>query len=70
MDNAARKYRLVMEEPPRHETFDSLHHELLKLLDQIDTQDDPALTKERFAIMESYGYAAIFLTGPTGLVDG
>ena len=62
-----------MVEPPRHVHdvgFDSLHHELLKLLDQIDTRDDHTLATQRFTIMESYGYKTIILFGPTGLVDG
>jgi hypothetical protein len=62
----------VAEEPPRHdkESFDSLHGDLLDLLDRICTQDDHTLAMERFAIMEGYGYTATFLTGPRGLVDG
>ena len=57
-----------IEKPPQHETFDSLHQELLELLDAIGTQDDPRLAGARFDIMESYGYKTIFLTGPKRVV--
>ncbi len=57
-----------IEKPPEHETFDSLHQELLALLDAIGTQDDPTLAGARFAIMEAYGYKTTFLTGPKGIV--
>lgn len=46
--------------------LDSLHQDLLRLLDEIDTQDNPGLAIERFSIIEKHGYRVSFLTGSKG----
>lgn len=56
------------EDIPRNIMLDSLHIELLELLDQIDVQDDPSLTKQRFSIVEKYGHQVEFFTGPTHVI--
>jgi len=63
------EYPTVSEIRHEQDKFDSLHKDLMKLLDLIDTQHNPALASRRFDLMESYGYTTTFLNGPIGLVD-
>lgn len=57
-----------IEKPSKHVAFDSLHRELLHLLDQIEVQEASKLAHDRFAIMTKYGYTTTLLNGPRGLV--